>query len=91
MTADKRPKAWSGRRESNPHEKLGKLSGYHYITPALVGGSSGQLISNMIAMHMTETLNWSMAAALASLLLAGVLILYWVYDQLVGIDKLKLG
>jgi hypothetical protein len=27
--------AWSGRRESNPHEKLGKLSGYHYITPAL--------------------------------------------------------
>ncbi|MEY3841065.1 MAG: hypothetical protein RLZZ542_175, partial [Pseudomonadota bacterium] len=22
------------RRESNPHEKLGKLSGYHYITPA---------------------------------------------------------
>ncbi len=63
----------------------------YYITPALVGGSSGQLISNMIAMHMTETLNWSMAAALASLLLAGVLILYWVYDQLVGIDKLKLG
>jgi hypothetical protein len=29
------PCGWSGRRESNPHEKLGKLSGYHYITPAL--------------------------------------------------------
>ena len=41
----------------------------YYITPALVGGSSGQLISNMIAMHMTDTLNWSMAAALAALLL----------------------
>jgi putative spermidine/putrescine transport system permease protein len=63
----------------------------YYITPALVGGSSGQLISNMIAMHMTETLNWSMAAALAAILLAGVLILYWVYDRLVGIDNLKLG
>ncbi|WP_299363891.1 ABC transporter permease [uncultured Paracoccus sp.] len=63
----------------------------YYITPALVGGSSGQLISNMIAMHMTETLNWSMAAALAALLLAGVLILYWLYDRLVGIDNLKLG
>lgn len=63
----------------------------YYITPALVGGSSGQLISNLIAMHMTQTLNWSMAAALASLLLAGVLILYWVYDRLVGIDNLKLG
>lgn len=63
----------------------------YYITPALVGGSTGQLISNMIAMHMTETLNWSMAAALAALLLGGVLVLYWVYDRLVGIDNLKLG
>ncbi|WP_347267009.1 ABC transporter permease [Paracoccus sp. (in: a-proteobacteria)] len=63
----------------------------YYITPALVGGASGQLISNMIAMHMTKTLNWSMAAALAALLLGGVLILYWVYDRLVGIDNLKLG
>ncbi|WP_041527562.1 ABC transporter permease [Paracoccus aminophilus] len=63
----------------------------YYITPALVGGSSGQLISNMIAMHMTQTLNWSMAAALAALLLGGVLILYWIYDRLVGIDNLKLG
>ncbi|WEF23079.1 ABC transporter permease [Paracoccus sp. S3-43] len=63
----------------------------YYITPALVGGSSGQLISNMIAMHMTDTLNWSMAAALAALLLAAVLLLYWVYDRMVGIDNLKLG
>lgn len=63
----------------------------YYITPALVGGSSGQLISNMIATHMTSTLNWSMAAALSALLLGGVLVLYWVYDRLVGIDNLKLG
>ncbi|TRW96788.1 ABC transporter permease [Paracoccus sp. M683] len=63
----------------------------YYITPALVGGSSGQLISNMIAMHMTDTLNWSMAAALAALLLGSVLALYWIYDRLVGIDNLKLG
>ncbi|WP_405405983.1 ABC transporter permease [Paracoccus sp. Ld10] len=63
----------------------------YYITPALVGGSSGQLISNMIAQHMTGTLNWSMAAALAALLLGSVLILYWIYDRLVGVDNLKLG
>ncbi|MCQ0970596.1 ABC transporter permease [Paracoccus sp. TK19116] len=63
----------------------------YYITPALVGGSSGQLISNMIAMHMTDTLNWSMAAALAAILLGSVLLLYWIYDRLVGIDNLKLG
>ncbi|MDF3605919.1 ABC transporter permease [Paracoccus sp. DMF-8] len=63
----------------------------YYITPALVGGSTGQLISNMIAMHMTQTLNWSMAAALSGLLLAAVLILYWLYDRMVGVDNLKLG
>ena len=63
----------------------------YYITPALVGGSSGMLISNMIAQHMTGTLNWSMAAALAALLLGAVLVLYWLYDRLVGVDNLKLG
>ena len=45
----------------------------------------------MIALHMTDTLNWSMAAALAALLLGSVLILYWLYDRLVGVDNLKLG
>ncbi len=63
----------------------------YYITPALVGGSSGQLISNLIAFHMQKSLNWSLAAALAALLLGSVLILYWLYDRLVGIDNLKLG
>ena len=63
----------------------------YYITPALVGGADGQLISNLIAFHMQKSLNWSMAAALASILLAGVLVLYWLYDKLVGIDNLKLG
>ena len=67
------------------------LSVGYYITPALVGGSTGQLISNLIAFHMQNSLNWSLAAALAGLLLAGVLLLYWLYDRIVGIDNLKLG
>ncbi len=67
------------------------LSVGYYITPALVGGSNGQLISNLIAFHMQKSLNWSLAAALAALLLGGVLLLYWLYDRLVGIDNLKLG
>jgi putative spermidine/putrescine transport system permease protein len=57
----------------------------------LVGGADGQLISNLIAFHMQKSLNWSLAAALASLLLAGILILYWLYDRIVGIDNMKLG
>ena len=31
------------------------------------------------------------AAALAAILLGAVLVLYWIYDRLVGIDNLKLG
>lgn len=63
----------------------------YYITPALVGGTDGTLISNMIAFHMQKSLNWSLAAALAGLLLAAVLLLYWLYDRLIGIDNMKLG
>ncbi|MDE2689554.1 MAG: ABC transporter permease [Acidobacteriota bacterium] len=63
----------------------------YYITPALVGGQSGQLISNMIAYHVQTSLNWGLAAALAALLLGGVTLLYVVYDRLVGIDRIGLG
>ena len=63
----------------------------YYITPALVGGSSGQLISNMVAYHMQTSLNWGLAAALGGILLAGVLALYLLYDRLVGIERLSLG
>ena len=59
--------------------------------PALVGGSSGQLFSNMIAFHMQKSLNWSLAAALAAILLGAVLLLYWLYDRLIGIDNMKLS
>ena len=60
----------------------------YYITPALVGGQDGQL---MIAYHMQKSLNWSLAAALGGILLAGVLLLYWAYDRIIGIDNMKLG
>ena len=63
----------------------------YYITPGLVGGDSGALISNLIAYHIQKSLNWGLAAALSTLLLIGVLALYWLYDRIVGIDNLKLG
>lgn len=62
-----------------------------YITPALVGGSTGQLISNMVAYHMQTSLNWGLAAAIGGIMLAGVLVLYVLYDRLVGIERLSLG
>ena len=67
------------------------LSIGYYITPALVGGAQGQLISNLIAYHLQSSLNWGLAAALSTILLALVLGLYVVYDRVIGIDRLKLG
>ena len=63
----------------------------YYITPALVGGASGSLISNHIAFHMKFTLDWSFASAMGLMLLSGVLGVYWIYNKLVGIDNIKLG
>ncbi|MCC1491941.1 ABC transporter permease [Cognatishimia sp. F0-27] len=63
----------------------------YYITPEIVGGTTGTFISNRIAYHISSSLNWGLAAALGAILLAAVLILYWAYDRIVGIDNVKLG
>ena len=63
----------------------------YYITPELVGGASGTLISNQIAYHMKYSLDWSFASAMGLMLLVGVLAVYWIYNKLVGIDNIKLG
>jgi putative spermidine/putrescine transport system permease protein len=63
----------------------------YYITPALVGGTDGQMISNIIAFHMQSSNNWELAAALGSLLLAVILFMYAIYDRIVGVSNIKLG
>ncbi|TDL81282.1 ABC transporter permease [Palleronia sediminis] len=67
------------------------LSIGYYITPELVGGTTGTFISNRIAYHISQSLNWGLAAALGSILLAVVLVLYYIYDKIVGIDNVSLG
>jgi putative spermidine/putrescine transport system permease protein len=63
----------------------------YYITPELVGGPSGMFISNRIAHQWNTTGNWGLVGALGTLMLLAVLVLYWVYDRVVGIDNVKLG
>jgi putative spermidine/putrescine transport system permease protein len=45
------------------------LSVGFYVTPALVGGAGDQMVSYFIAFFTNDTINWGMAAALATLLL----------------------
>ncbi|MEP1767175.1 MAG: ABC transporter permease [Sulfitobacter sp.] len=63
----------------------------YYITPEIVGGTEGTFISNRIAYHISSSLNWGLGAALGAILLGAVLLLYYVYDKIVGIDNVKLG
>lgn len=53
------------------------LSVGFYITPALVGGSGDQMVSYFIAFFTNTSVNWGMAAALATLLMVmtGILVM----------------
>jgi putative spermidine/putrescine transport system permease protein len=67
------------------------LSLGYYITPALVGGPTDNMIAGFIDTSMNSENNWGKAAALGAVLLTATLILYYVYNKLIGIDKMKLG
>jgi putative spermidine/putrescine transport system permease protein len=67
------------------------LSLGYYITPALVGGPTDQMISYFVALYTNKELNWGQASALGTILLMATLVLYAVYNRLVGIDKMRLG
>ena len=67
------------------------LSIGYYITPALLGSPNDQMVSYFVAFYTNSTINWGMATALGGLLLLATLLLYIVYNWLVGADRLKLG
>ena len=67
------------------------LSLGYYITPALVGGPTDQMVSYFVALYTNRELNWGMASALGAILLTATLILYYVYNKIIGVDRLKLG
>ncbi|YCH21339.1 ABC transporter permease [Pseudomonas sp. D1-3] len=67
------------------------LSIGYYITPALLGSPSDQMVSYFVAFYTNTTINWGMATALGGLLLVATLLLYVVYSWLVGAGRLRLG
>ncbi|TBU88664.1 ABC transporter permease [Phytopseudomonas dryadis] len=67
------------------------LSIGYYITPALLGSPSDQMVSYFVAFYTNTTINWGMATALGGLLLVATLLLYVVYSWLVGAGRMRLG
>lgn len=62
-----------------------------YITPALIGGGSDQMLAYLIAEFATNTANWGLAASLAVVLLACIAVIYPIYQRFAGAGGLRLG
>jgi len=63
----------------------------YYITPALVGGPADQMVSNLVSTAINQENNWGKASALGAILLFATLILFFVYNRIIGVDKMKFG
>jgi putative spermidine/putrescine transport system permease protein len=63
----------------------------YYITPALLGGAGDEMISQLIATQTNEQLNWGLAGALSAYLVVFTAVFYFVFNRLVGIDRLRFG
>ncbi|MFN3957834.1 MAG: ABC transporter permease [Tepidimonas ignava] len=53
----------------------------YYVTPALLGGASDQMLSYYIAQYTNVEVNWGMACALGTVLLAATLVLFALYRR----------
>jgi putative spermidine/putrescine transport system permease protein len=62
----------------------------YYVTPALLGGPSDQMLSYYVAQYTNVEVNWGMACALGGVLLTTTLVLYAVYRK-VAKSELSLG
>lgn len=59
-----------------------------FITPALLGGGPDITIAVLIERQASQLLNWPLASALATVLLLLSLLLYVVYDRVLGIQRI---
>ncbi len=67
------------------------LSLGYYITPALVGGPTDQMLSYFIYFHANNTVNWGLAAALSVVLMVCVLVFFSIYQRLVGVGNMRMN
>jgi len=59
-----------------------------FITPALLGGTSDVMLSMFIETQVNVLLDWGFASAMAVLLLAVTIGIFFVYNRLLGLDKM---
>ncbi|MER2534470.1 MAG: ABC transporter permease [Rhizobiaceae bacterium] len=58
-----------------------------YVTPAIIGGSSTLVLATLIGQQMTVQLNWQMAGALSTVLLAVTLVLAVLFKRFLSFGR----
>jgi ABC-type spermidine/putrescine transport system permease subunit I len=64
------------------------LSIGYFVTPALLGGLKETFIAQLIEQQVSVLIDWHFAAALAVLLLAVTLVIYYVFNRVLGLDRI---
>ena len=59
-----------------------------FITPALLGGGRVPMIAVLIETQVRGVLNFGVGSALGTMLLVAVLLLYYVFDRVLGVQSL---
>lgn len=62
-----------------------------FITPTLLGGRHETMITQLIIDQVLQALNWGFAGAISVLLLVVVLLVFVVYDRMVGLSTMAGG
>jgi ABC-type spermidine/putrescine transport system permease subunit I len=58
-----------------------------FITPALLGGPRTLMITTLIDQQINRLINWDFAGAIVVVLLVTTIILIFIFDKVVGLDK----
>jgi ABC-type spermidine/putrescine transport system permease subunit II len=59
-----------------------------FITPAFLGGARETMIAQVIITQVQELLNWGFAGAISLVLLAATLVVFVLYDRILGMSTL---
>jgi ABC-type spermidine/putrescine transport system permease subunit I len=64
------------------------LSIGYFVTPALLGGLRETFIAQLIEQQVSVLIDWGFAAALAVLMLAVTLVVYYLFNRMLGLDRI---
>jgi ABC-type spermidine/putrescine transport system permease subunit I len=62
-----------------------------FITPALLGGLRDTMIAQIIEQEMSQTFDWSFAAALSTILIVITISLYIIYTKVMSVERIYEG